>query len=195
MTAPRRLGAAAAGLILAATLLPAQELTLSAGAGGFFPSRDYRTYYGGSTVLAGDVWLRLKGALGFATGVTVLSDRGTALGSGEAVDYPLRFRRTSIPLLVFYELKARPFAVRLGAGAAYHVFRETWPTVDLDYRGHAVSPRVGLTVSAAVVGRMSIFSSAAYEPIRAGADSPAGRNKPIGGFQVLGGLLFRVFSR
>ncbi len=183
----------AALFVLGASLLPAQELSVSAGAGRLLPAGDYRSFYGRATVFAGDVWLRLKGRIGFASGIVILSDKGTALGGPE--EYLLCFRRASIPLVAFYELRLRPVSLRLGAGGAYHLYRETWRTVDVSYRGHAISPRVVLALSVPLAGRLSLVGSAAYDPIHAGAEGPLVESEHIGGFQVTGGLLFRLFSR
>ncbi len=183
----------AALFVLGASLLPAQELTISAGAGRLFPADDYRAFYGRATVFAGDVWLKLKGRMGVASGLVILSDKGTAFGGPE--DYLLSFRRASIPLVAFYELRLRPVSLRIGAGGAYHLIRETWRGVDLSYRGHAISPRVVLALSVPVAGRLSVFAAAAYDPIHAGAEGPLVESEHIGGFQVTGGLLFRLFSR
>ena len=181
-------------LILAAAA-PAQELSLSFGAGGFFPSDDnYRQIYGSSLSLAGDIWLKLKGPIGFAAGFGRISDKGVAVPmSGGTQTYPLEFRRTSIPLLVFYQIEAGPVAIRLGAGAGIHSYRETWQTVDLDFRGHKTSPRIVLAVSAAVLKRVSLFCSGSFESIRTRESSFPDASINLGGFQMLGGLSFRVF--
>jgi hypothetical protein len=187
-------GSAALVLALAAAA-PAQELSLSAGAGGFFPSAgDYRQIYGSGLSIGGDLWLKLRGPFGFAAGFGLLSDKGTAvpLGLGTA-EYPLIFRRTSIPVVVFYQLEAGPVALRLGAGAGIHSYKETWQTVDLSYEGHKISPRIVMTATLAVIDRISVFGSASYDSIRAGADSALGTTVKIGGFQLLGGLAFKIF--
>jgi hypothetical protein len=196
---PVRAGRLAAGLALfvvgLAAVSPAQELSLSFGVGGFYPSDGgYRTIYGSSLSLAGDVWLKLKGPVGFAAGFGRVTDTGVAAPSdGGTETYPLEFRRTSIPLLVFYQIGAGPVAIRIGAGAGFHSYRETWQTVDLDFRGHKTSPRIVLAVSAAVLKRVSLFFSGSFESIRTGESSLPGASINLGGFQMLGGLEFRVF--
>ena len=155
-------GRLAAGLALfvvgLAAAAPAQELSVSFGAGGFFPSDGaYREIYGSSLSLAGDLWLKLKGPIGFAAGFGRTADKGVAEPmDGGTETYAVEFWRTSIPLLVFYQIDAGPVAIRLGAGAGIHSYRETWQTVDLDFGGHKMSPRIVLAVSAAVLKRRLI---------------------------------------
>ncbi|MGB8957869.1 MAG: hypothetical protein WCC00_02535 [Candidatus Aminicenantales bacterium] len=191
-----RLTVGLAALVLTLSVaMPAQELSLSVGAGGLFPpSGDYRDIYGSGLSIGADVWLKLKGHFGCAAGFGLLSDRGMAVLSGPGTaEYPLSFRRTSIPVVVFYQVYAGPLALRFGAGAGFHSYRETWRTVDLRYDGHRISPRIVMTASLALIGRISIFCSAGYDSIRAGADSALGTTVNIGGLQLLGGLGFRIF--
>jgi hypothetical protein len=195
MRAPRF----AAGLTLfvlgLSAAAPAQELSVSAGAGGFFPSDgNYRQFYGSSLSFAGDIWLKLKGPIGFAAGFGRMSDKGVAVPmDGGTERFAVEFRRTSFPLIVFYQFDVGPFAIRLGAGAGFHSYRETWQTVDLDFEGHKVSPRYVLNVSAELFKKISVFCSGTYESIRTGAGSDLARNIDLGGFQLLGGLAFRIF--
>jgi hypothetical protein len=187
---------AALGLLGLAGAVRAQGLTVSAGAGGLWPQAGlYRDIYGSGTAFGAMAWLKLKGRFGIAAGLDLLSDAGLAEGSGLEDQYPLSFRRVSIPLMAFYEQGAGRLSVRLGAGGSLHFFRERWQTVDLSYRGHEISPRAAAAVSLRILKGLSLFASAAYEPIRAGEDSSLGSRVGIGGFQILGGLLFRVFSR
>jgi len=194
-----RAGRLAVGLALfvagLAAAAPAQELSLSFGVGGFFASNgSYSTIYGSSLSFAGDIWLKLKGPIGFAAGFGRVTDTGVAVPSdGGTETYPLEFRRTSVPLIVFYQFDAGPVAIRLGAGAGLHSYRETWQTVDLDFRGHKTSPRIVLAVSAAVLKRVSLFCSGSFESIHTGESSLPDASINLGGFQVLGGLEFRVF--
>ena len=191
-----RLAAGLAFLVLGLTAAaPGQELSLSFGAGGFFPSdENYRQIYGSSLSLAGDIWLKLKGPVGFAAGFGRTADKGVAEPmDGGTETYAVEFWRTSIPLLVFYQIDAGPVAIRLGAGAGIHSYRETWQTVDLDFGGHKISPRIVLAVSAAVLKRVSLFCSGSFESIRTGESSLPDASINLGGFQVLGGLEFRVF--
>jgi hypothetical protein len=155
------LAAFALALVTAAS---AQELSLSVGAGGLFPSAgQYREIYGSGLSVGAELWLKLKDHLGFAAGFGLLSDKGMAIlaGSGNA-EYPLSFRRVSVPIVVFY-------------------------------KGHTISPRLVMTASLALMNRISLFCSASYDSIRAGADSALGTTVQIGGFQLLGGLAFRIF--
>jgi hypothetical protein len=175
--------------------MPAQELSLSVGAGGFFPSAgDYREIYGSGLSVAGDVWLKFKGRFGFAAGFAVFSDKGMAVRSGAGTaEYPLSFRRTAIPVVVFYQLDAGSVTLKFGAGAGIHGYKETWQTVDLSFKGHKVSPRFVMSASLAILERISLFCSAGYDPIRARTDSTLGTMVNIGGLQLLGGLAFRIF--
>jgi hypothetical protein len=192
----RRLGPWSLVLLLAlAAALPAQELWLSAGAGGFFPSGEAcREVYGSGWTCGGDLWFKLKGPIGFAAGFSRLSDRGAAVpifGGGQT--YPLEFGRTSIPLIVFYELKAGPAAIRLGAGAGIDSYRETWSDLDLEFKGRKVSPRFALGVFVRVVDRLAVFGSAGAGSIRTGEGSFLDSDVNLGGFQVCGGIAVRIF--
>jgi hypothetical protein len=194
-----RAGSLAAGMVIVvlglAAAAPAQEISLSIGAGSFFPSQSaVRQVYGSGLILAGDVWIKLKGPVGFASGFGRLSDKGVAVPMGEgAEEYPLAFRRTSVPLLVFYELGSRTVDVRLAAGIGIHSFREAWQTVDLVYTAHRVSPRFTLATSIALTDRLSLFCSATYDSIPTKAGSLLSAAVNLGGFQLLGGLAFRIF--
>lgn len=188
-------GLAALSMLTAAPSASAQELSASVGAGGFFPMGSaYRDIYGGGTVLAADVWLKLKGGLGFAAGFGGVSDKGLAVPTaGGTQVYPLEFRRTTIPVVAFYEVKAGPAAIRLGAGLGIHSYRETWTTADLEYKGNKTGPRFLAAVFVKVAGRLSVFCSAASESARTGEGTSLEANVNIGGLQVLGGLAVRIF--
>jgi hypothetical protein len=192
----RRLAFALAAFLLALpAAVPAQELSLSVGAGGLFPSGDsYRQIYGSSFAVAGDVWLKLKGPIGLAAGFGSLADDGLAVPmSGGSTEYPLKFRRRTIPLVLFYQFDIGPVGLRAGAGAGFHSFDETWQTVDLDYSGHETGPRFLLSVSVPVLGRLSLFSSLTYDSIRKHTGYPYSYKVDLGGVQVIGGLAFRIF--
>jgi hypothetical protein len=192
----RRVGACLAlavlGLAAAAT---AQHLTVSLGAGGFFPSDTaYRQIYGNGMVIAGDAWLSFEKHFGLAVGYGRLSDDGLAVPiSGGEASFPLSFRRTTVPLLAFYEFVSKAVTVRLGAGAGFHSYRETWQTVDLEFSDNILAPRLVLAVSAALFGRLSLYASATYDSIRTGAGAALGTDIDLGGFQVIGGLAYRIF--
>ena len=170
----------------------AQEMSISVAAGGLFPSGDsYREIYGPSVVWTGDVWLKLKGRFGFATGFGQLTDDGTASGPSDL--YPVRFRRRTIPIVLFYQFDIGPVDIRAGAGVGFHSFKETWRTVDLEYSGSKTAPRCLLSVSVEVVKRLSLFSSVTYDPIREGFDTSYYSSEiKLGGAQVVGGLAFRI---
>lgn len=194
----RRLAVGLAAFLLGlAVVAPAQEFSVSAAAGSFFPLGEaYRTIYGSSFVAAGDVWLKLKGPFGLATGFTLLSDEGAATGPTDR--YPVRFRRRTIPLVLFYQFDVGPVDIRLGAGVGFHHFRETWQTADLNYSGNKISPRAMLAVSVEVVKRLSLFSSVTYDTIRkersiSYLDSLNIYQVDLDGVQVVGGLSVRIF--
>jgi len=192
----RRLAAGSVLFVLGlAAAAPAQDLSLSVAAGGFFPSGErYRLIYGSGSSYAGDLWFKLRGPVGFAAGFGRLSDNGVAYPlSGGTDAFPLEFRRTSVPLVMFYQWEAGPAAIRLGAGVGIHRYRETWQTVDLDFRGNKAGPRFVLAASVEVIDWISLFCSASYESIRAMESTALATNVPIGGFQLLGGLEFRIF--
>ena len=194
----RRAVAVLAGLALglaAAAAAPAQELSVSLAGGVFRPSSStYRDIYGSGTVLAGDVWLKLRGPVGLAVGFSRLSDKGFAVaGNGGQETYPLEFRRTSVPVVAFYQIKAGPAALRLGAGIGFHSFRETWTTAALEYKGRKAAPRLMLAATVKVAGRLSIFGEVCRESIRTGRGTSLDVNVNVGGVQVLGGLSFRIF--
>jgi hypothetical protein len=187
------LALAVLGLAAAA---PAQHLTVSLGAGGFFPSdATYRQIYGNGMVMSGEAWLAFEKHFGLAVGYGRLSDEGLAVPvSGGEASFPLSFRRTTVPLLAFYEFGSKAVTLRLGAGAGFHSYRESWDTVDLEFSDKMVAPRLVLAVSAAVFGRLSVYASATYDSIRTGAGAALDTNIDLGGFQVLGGLAYRIFQ-
>jgi hypothetical protein len=193
----RRLAVALGIAVLAlAASAAAQHLTVSFGAGGFFPSdATYRQIYGNGAILAGDLWLGFEKHFGLATGFGRLADDGfaVAMDGGAEETYPLSFRRTTVPIAVFYELGSKRITARLAAGAAFHNFRETWTTADVEYSDNKVGPRLALAVSAAILGRLSLFCSATYDGIPTGAGSALAPNIDLGGFQLLGGLAFQIF--
>jgi len=188
-------GLLALAVIVLAGAVSAQHLTVSFGAGGSWPAdAAVRQIYGNGAAFGGDAWLAVKKHFGFAVGFSRLADDGLAvpIGGGEAA-YPLSFRRTTVPVLLFYQTGLRFITVRLGAGAGLHSYRETWDTVGLEFKDRKVGPRFALSVSAAVLGRLSLYASATYDSIPTGAGSALASNINLGGFQVQGGLAFRIF--
>ncbi len=173
----------------------AQELSVSLAAGSFRASEGaYREIYGPSLPFSADVWLRLKGHVGLGAGFARLSDQGKAVPMGEvAAEYPVKFLRTSIPVVVFYQLDLKVVDVRLGAGLCVHRYKETWETIDLGFEGNKVSPRFFVAATAALLGRLSLFGSATYDTIPTGAGSPLVDKVNLGGLQLLGGVAFRIF--
>lgn len=191
----RTTGWLAGVLLIVVASAPAQELSVSMGAGGFFPKAEtYRDIYGRGTALSGGVWFTLKSGLGFAAGFDRLTDDGQALplGGGDE-EYPLELRRISIPLLVYYETSLGGIALRIGAGLGFHSYKESWPTEGISFEGRMAKPRFVLAASAPLFGRLSLIAVASYEAIATGEGTPLDTNVDLGGFQVLGGLSFRVF--
>jgi hypothetical protein len=194
MNAGRRVAMLLVVLGLAAAVR-AQELTVSFAAGSFRASEEaYRGIYGPSVPFSADLWLKVKGPFGLGTGFSWLSDKGRAVPMGEdGAEYPVKFSRTSIPVVVYYQLDFKAVDVRLGAGLCAHRYEETWETVDLDFKGSKVSPRLFAAATVALLGRLSLFGSATYDTIPTGAGSPLAVDVNLGGFQVLGGLQIRLF--
>ncbi len=192
MSARRLVLATAAILALGlAASSAAQDLTVSAAAGGFIPSGDfYDQIYGRSLVVAGDVWFKFRGPFGLATGFSHLSDHGTAVGASE--EYVIDFRRQTVPLILFYQLDLGPVGLRAGAGVGFHSVRETWRTVDLDFSGTKTAPRVLLGVSVRVAGPVSFVTYASCDFVRLRKDGYSAA-VDIGGVQVLGGLSVKIF--
>ena len=173
-----------------------EELSVSLGAGGFLPAEDLaHRIYGAGFAWSADVWLKLKGPFGLASGFGGLSDDGTAVPYDEADDaeYPVSFRRQTIPVVLFYEIDLKSVDIRAGAGLAIHSFRETWQTVEFDYKGSATGPRFLVAVRVGLLDRLSLLGSVTYDSFRAGADSPNAVTHNLGGFQICGGLSFRIF--
>ena len=173
----------------------AQELSLSLAAGSFSASeKAYREIYGPSVFFSADLWLKLKGHLGLGAGFAGLSDEGRAVPIGEdGAEYPVKFRRTSIPVVVYYQLDIKAVGIRLGAGFCAHRYEETWKTVDLEFKGNKVSPRFFAAATVALLGRLALFGSATYDTIPTGASSPLVIDVNLGGIQILGGISFRIF--
>jgi hypothetical protein len=112
---------------------------------------------------------------------------------GGDAEYPVKFRRTSIPVVVFYQLGLKAVDIRLGAGLCAHRYAETWETVNLGFKGNKVSPRFFVAASVALFGRLSLFGSATYDTIPTGAGSLLVTDVNLGGIQFLGGISFRIF--
>jgi hypothetical protein len=172
-----------------------QELSLSLAAGSFSASeKAYREIYGPSVPFSADLWLKLKGHFGLGAGFAGLSDEGRAVPIGEdGAEYPVKFRRTSIPVVVYYQLDIKAVGIRLGAGLCAHRYEETWKTVDLGFKGNKVSPRFFAAATVALLGRLELFGSATYDTIPTGASSPLVIDVNLGGIQILGGISFRIF--
>ena len=172
-----------------------QELSLSLVAGSFRASEEaYRGIYGPSVPFSADLWLKLKGHLGLGAGFAGLSDEGRAVPIGEdGAEYPVKFRRTSIPVVVYYQLDIKTVGIRLGAGLCAHRYEETWKTVDLGFKGNKISPRFFAAATVALLGRLALFGSATYDTIPTGASSPLVNEVNLGGIQILGGISFRLF--
>ncbi len=188
------------GLIGAAILLSlsvaaqAQRLSFSLSAGAFSAGqRSYREIYGPSLSIAFESRCQFKSGLGFSAGLSWLRDQGTAIAvSGEGETYPLSFERFAVPLTLSYAPRLRGAVVRLGAGLAYHDYREEWRTADLGFQGSCWGPRLSASVEVPIVGRLALLGSVIYESIATGVRSPLGDKVDLGGLQVLGGISLRV---
>ncbi|MFO7732989.1 MAG: hypothetical protein R6X21_04990 [Candidatus Aminicenantes bacterium] len=185
------------GLVLILALAAsarAQGLSFSLSAGVFAAGQEtYRELYGPGLPVAFEGWLNFRGAFGLSAGVTWLRDDGSAVAvSGEGEDYPLRFERLTFPLTFFFVPRLKGLALRLGAGLAFHSYREDWQTEDLGFEGTCLGPRVFAVVEVPVAGRLSLSGSLAYESIPTGVEYPRGERINLGGLQILGGVAFRV---
>jgi len=141
-----RAAALLAALVLSLGGLAAaeEELSVSIGAGGLLPTGElYRRIYGTGSAGAAEVWLKFRGPFGLVSGFDVFLDEGTAVPNfeGGTEEYPVRFRRRTVPILAFYQLDLKGLALRAGAGLAIHFYRETWRTIDFDHKGSGVGPR------------------------------------------------------
>ena len=194
MNAGRRIAAFLVLLGLAAAAR-AQELSVSLAAGSFRASEEaYREIYGAGTPFAMDVWLKLNGPFGLAAGYGWVGDTGLAVPmDGGDAEYPVKFRRTSIPVVVFYQIDFKAVDIRLGAGMCAHRYEETWETVDLGFKGNRVSPRFFAAASVALLARLSLFGSATLDTIPTGAGSPFVNDVNLGGLQLLGVVAFKIF--
>ncbi|MBM3296011.1 MAG: hypothetical protein FJY83_00245 [Candidatus Aminicenantes bacterium] len=172
----------------------AAELTLSVSAGVFLPQQPfYRQIYGSSIPLSFEAGWEFKGGFGLSAGLTALRDDGRAVAvSGEGEEYPLRFERLTVPLMIHFSPKVKGFTLRLAAGLAGHFYRERWRTVDLGFEGRTIGPRLGLAVGFPVLGRLSLFGSLIYEPLSAKSAPPPEEKVELGGVLVLGGVILRV---
>jgi len=194
MNAGRRIAVFLAVLGLAAAAR-AQDLSVSLAAGSFRASEAaYREIYGSSLACSADLWLVLKGHFGLGTGFGRLSDAGRAVAIGEdGAEYPVKLRRISIPVIVFYQLDIDAVDIRLGAGLCAHRYKETWETVDLGFEGNKISPRFFAAATVVLLGRLSLFGSATYDTIPTGAGSSLVDEVNLGGVQLLGGVAFQIF--
>jgi hypothetical protein len=186
------------GLVLGLTLAaaaPAQEAGVSVAAGAFLANESvYREIYGSSLPIVFELWAKAKGSFGLAAGLCLIKDNGLALAvSGGTAEYPVEFRRTTIPVVAFYQLDFKAVHVRAGAGVGVHSYEEVWTTSLLEFKGHKVSARFVLSASMRLAGRLSVVGSFVYESIQTGAGSVLSTGVDLGGFQFLGGLSFRVF--
>jgi hypothetical protein len=195
MKAGRPVAGFAVLILVLAAPAPAEELSLSLAAGNFFASQGaYREVYGSSGSFSADLWLKLKGPFGLAAGYGWVKDTGLAVPmDGGDAEYPVKFRRTSVPVVVFYQIDVKPVEVRLGAGLGIHRYRETWQTADLGFSGHKVAARFVMTASVPIFKRLFLSGSVAYDTIRTGAGSPLVNEVNLGGIQFLGGISFRIF--
>lgn len=169
----------------------AQELSVSAAAGGMFPSGGpYRDIYGRSLVFAGDVWLDLRGPFGFTSGLSAMSDDGVAAGPTDL--YGVDLTRRTVPVVAYGRFAVGPVTVRAGAGLAFHRVEETWRTVDLGFTGTKTAPRFLLGASVRLAGRLSLTAYATYDPLRMTED-PARSSVDVGGVTAVAGIAWRIF--
>ncbi len=197
---------AAAVLFFAAAALGATaawagpvKLALSASSGIFFPKGEaYRALYGKGIPASFDGWLTLGRHFGVSAGLSFLSDSGTAVPmDGGEDEYPLKFRRLTIPASVYCELHpGRTIDVRLGAGLGVHHYEEKWTSLGLEAAGWKVSPRLYVSAGWRAVPsleRLAFIGTVAFDTIGVASGAPLADKPNIGGFQVLVGASYRVF--
>jgi hypothetical protein len=85
-------------------------------------------------------------------------------------------------------LQIRP--VRVGAGSASSYKRGLRAT---PFEGRKVAPRFMIAALVGLSGRLSLIGSFVYEGIATGAGSLLSTNINLGGYQLLGGLCYRIF--
>jgi len=173
----------------------AQEMGLHAASGAFLANDAvFREIYGGSVPLVAEIWLKTKGPFGVSTGLAWLEDGGLAIAQGGGdEEYPLKLRRTTIPIVAFYQLDLKAVHLRFGAGLGIHKYRELWTTEDIVYEGSKVSPRFVFQAWKRLAGRLSVVGTFVYEGVSTGAGSVLASSVDLGGYQLLGGLSYRLF--
>jgi len=171
-----------------------REFSFSLSGGSFSPgSKDYQRIYGSSFILSAEAVWAIRRGCGVSVGLTGLRDEGRAevlIGGGE--DYPLRFERLSIPVMFVVAPKIGRLVLRLGAGLAYHSYREKWLTADIDFEGHKIGTRLAAALVFPVFGRLSVVGSVVTDFISVEKESPPGNKVDLGGLQILAGFSLRV---
>jgi hypothetical protein len=173
----------------------AQEAGLHVASGAFLANDAVcREIYGATMPLMAEIWLKTKGPFGVSSGLTWLADDGLAIAQGGgSEEYPLKLRRTTIPVIAFYQLDLKAVHLRFGAGLGIHKYRELWTTEDIVYEGSKVSPRFVFQAWKRLAGRLSFVGTFVYEGVSTGAGSVLASSVDLGGYQLLGGLSYRLF--
>ncbi len=182
-------------IFIAAVPLAAQDVSISLSAGMFFPRHQtYRDIYGTGIPASLEVWAGFGKSVGASAGISFLRQGGSALPVvGGDEEYPLAFRRTSFPLLLYFRFGNEALTFRIGAGMAYHSFREDWDTVDADFKGTAWSFLARAQGEVRLIPRLNFVLSVQTERVAPGSDSsPAGGRIDLGGLTAAVGLSLRI---
>lgn len=175
------------------------KLALSASSGMFFPKGEaYRELYGAGIPVSFDTWLTIGNHFGASAGLNYLSDSGTAVPmDGGEDEYPLKFRRLTIPVSVYFEMHpGRTIDLRLGAGLGVHRYEEKWTSLSLEAAGWKVSPRLYVSADWRAVpslARLAFIGTVAFDTIGVGSGALLADKPNIGGFQILVGASWRLF--
>ncbi len=173
----------------------AGELSVAGTFGIHWPAQSaFRDVYGTPAAFGLDVRWLLNPNLGFSAGVMSLNKQGTAVsldGGPDALGVNLRL--TTFPLTAYLHIPRGRFGLDLGAGLAFHDFKETWKE-----EGGPVSEgrKWGLLASASaayeVTGRLSLVGTIRYLDVPTGQPSRLTDKVNLGGLQVLVGASWKI---
>jgi hypothetical protein len=183
-----------AAVFLSSVPSAAQDVSVSLSAGLFLPRQElYKDIYGTGIPVSLDLCVGLTDYLGASAGVVFLKQDGLALPlAGEGEEYPLEFRRVTVPVSLYLRFGRDNPTFRVGAGAAYHSFREKWTTVDAEHKGTKWSLLLQACCEVRLVPRLSLVGSLRTTSVSVEDGSPFGRAVNLGGLTALAGLSFRI---
>jgi hypothetical protein len=139
----------------------------------------------------------LSGPFGLTAGADWISKQGKALPLEQAEEeFPLRFKRISVPLTVFYELSGKlgtvPVGLAVGGGVSWNHYKETWETAELALQGQTWGGLAYVTAGVRLLAGVGLFASLRWESVPTGKDSPLGNRINLGGLGLRGGVSFRL---